>query len=120
MDKNNLLFCVSEGVPSEEVQRVRGVRQAPEAQEGSAVSHSRGVSRLDACVPSRNLNLQLRLFLTGASEPTLPPQWLGWVDGGWSVLFRLNDLSLNEQTFRKNTFVALQFNQLVLILGVCL
>lgn len=67
-DKNNLLFCVSEGVPSEEVQRVRGVRQTPEEQEGSTVSHSRGVSRLDACVPSRTANLQLRLFLTGASE----------------------------------------------------
>lgn len=49
-----MLFCVSEGVPSGEVQRVRGVRLAPEAQEGSAVSHSRGVSRLDACVPSQD------------------------------------------------------------------
>lgn len=54
MDKNNMLLWPA-GVSSEEVLGALGsggVRLAPQTQEGSTVSHSQGVSRLDTCATS--------------------------------------------------------------------
>lgn len=42
-----------------------GVRLAPQTQEGSTVSHSQGVSRLDMCSPLHP-HLQLCLLITQA------------------------------------------------------
>ncbi len=81
MDKNNMLMR-SAGVSSSRglgCTGFRGVRLAPQTQEGSTVSHSQGVSRLDTCVPSRTPHLQLCLLISEAqSHHSWPVHSDGW------------------------------------------